>query len=487
MQDRYKLGEKNDPSVIAERLLNANIKPDTALQAISLIGLIPTRPSLCLHYPQLGRIAKAGILNFPDQYGKARLQLEEIWEKPETEEPLRIARQARAITTLLEITEKELWGSDLVKDDPRYEILSRNLRSMQPIGVWTEDVGVQTYYGRRGKAFLAGQPLAIAVSHIDYLKKGWGSNYVYNLLILDLALSASGMYDKWTGITAPNQVFDQALLRFLTSQTPKKGSSGFRNLVATQIDANFERGIITPPPISSNLQYLLKEYQGVDFNDKQDPEYYLDELWKFWNGHKEKIIKAVHEHFVYETSLHPDINFRYQNLFQYLANHFQGQSIERILEVGCSIFGAAVGLSRTFVGTEIIGCDLISPQELLNHCRPDVKQMLDSGKLAYWQWDISKGIIYFIKEKLQRTGSSFDIITLLNSAYPHLNEEGRVVALETVLQLAKKAVVVAGGFGMNKMKSAENPQEDKPEGKGNAWIFYKQQDGSLRCEGFLYE
>lgn len=478
--------------------LRKRANPAIARQALEIFFGADNKPESVLAYPLLQRVIKAVVINHPEIYPEMRMRIEEMLQMGGGDEQLRVANQARLIDLLLEVTE----GDFIVAGDEdfrQYDLLKENLKPAfarrNPFGV----LGGDSRFGNpryNVAEFLAGRLYRKALVSEEYLLRGWNPKYVKTRLLIDLALSASGIYDGgWKIKTfAPDRAFDQGLLDVLRRQ-----SSNFIRIIEQRIDQSFRDGIITPPPISLTLRQIIKQLDPTFDLENSDPAYHEDIIRRTLKEHAGAVDESIMQNPLWVTSYDPSEYPRYKRIFQVLKEKIPPDDVANILEMGCSTFGAALGLLEAFSDSFVVGCDLLPMEAQLARCSPAVRdRVMRQEGLSYVQWDIAQGITSTVGEALGMLGGKVDIAALLNSAYPHLVSivtledgwpsplRGRVAALEAALLVSRRAGVVAGGFAQKKMFSAENPNELKPSDKGNAWIWEKGQDGGLSLTGLLF-
>lgn len=247
-------------------------------------------------------------------------------------------------------------------------------------------------------------------------------------LIVDMARKASGLAFS----LPPPQEACQAFLDIL------KGD--FRFFVIKECRKNEELGLTTAPDFVS----CFLKISGLPTKevDRQTLAKAFQEIWKD-PAKREQFIPALENYRVYDDSRRG----RYAELFPMVLEVGKRDSgIQSVGELGCSNFSALLDLVELF-GEEnldrIVTADITPLGK--HQISQKVKSWLDSGKMEYYQWDITKPIpIEFIKREESMKRGKVDLVTLLNVIVPHI--ENKIPALENTIWLSRKMFVISGGF-----------------------------------------
>lgn len=446
-------------------------------------------------YPPLLRVAKRSVLEHPETYRESRNSIQNLLTDSSRIKDLgpRISKQARAIDLLLEITDKDLrgFGENLTP-----EVEQQLLNNLSKFVQLPPQSSNSRIFGIKAPV-LKGMTLQDCIkkglskhllSSRDYQQNGFNAGYVQGLYYLDLALEASGI----TGALPNERVFSQAILD-VTAPYSDSSIDTLRNTVERFIAKNFSQGLITPPPIANSIKEVIRDNYPDERFESSDSGYYAELIAKIWTERRSELRKKIVSNPVWTRSFMPDKYLRYKEVFDSLKDLF-GDSVTSALEMGCSTFGAALALLRYFPTAKVVGCDLVEENNIRTRVSEEVLAKMDAGQVAYRQWDISMGVFYSLNTFNEyREGEGYDVVMLLNSAYPHLRStthnpfHGRVAAIGAALKIARKAVVVAGGEGLHNAYSASDPLQNKATDQGNGWIFVKNSDGGIEVKGITYK
>lgn len=208
----------------------------------------------------------------------------------------------------------------------------------------------------------------------------------------------------------------------------------FLQFVVRECYKNEELGLATAPDFVS----CLLKISGLSpkETDRQTLAKAFRKIWRD-SSQKEQFIKTLGNYRVYDDSRRE----RYAELFpMVLETGKKVGGISSLAELGCSNFSALLDLVKFFGEKNIeriIAADITG---LSKHpTPPEVKRWLDSGKMKYHQWDITKPPPENLTEK-----DRVDLVTILNVMIPHI--ENKIPTLETVIYLSKKMFVISGGF-----------------------------------------
>lgn len=247
-------------------------------------------------------------------------------------------------------------------------------------------------------------------------------------LIVDMARKASGL----AFLLPPPQEACQAFLDILRGD--------FHLFVIRECRRNEELGLATAPDFVS----CLLKTSGLSPKEA-DRQTLVKAFREIWNDpiRKEQFTQTLENYRIYGDSRRG----RYSELFPMVLDAGKrAGGIHSVGELGCSNFSALLDLIELF-GEEdvdrIVAADIASLDK--HKMPPKVKGWLDSGKMEYHQWDITKPIpIEFIRREESIKRGKVDLVTLLNILVPHI--ENKIPALENVIWLSRKMFVISGGF-----------------------------------------
>lgn len=160
------------------------------------------------------------------------------------------------------------------------------------------------------------------------------------------------------------------------------------------------------------------------------------EIWEH-PDQREQFIKTLENYRVYDDSRRG----RYAELFpMVLETGKKVGEISSVAELGCSNFSALLDLVKLFGEKNIKRIIAADIAFLRKHpTPPEVERWLNSGKMKYYQWNITKPPPEDLTER-----DRVDLVTALNVVVPHI--EDKIPVLENVIYLSKKIFVISGGF-----------------------------------------